>query len=166
MKAAGQLVFQVLDLPAEGMALQGEVAFADLEIEADGVFAFPAPLRYDLTVAPVQDGVLVRGRLEAEVERACDRCLETATVSLAVPDVCHHLEHVAGSVVDLTESVREDILLSFPQAWICRPDCRGLCPHCGGNRNESDCGCERADAETDADAPWRALDDLRLRDES
>jgi len=166
MNPRGDLVFQVLDLPPEGIEVSGEVDFADLDIQDDGVFTFPTPLRFALNVSPVQDGVLVRGRLEAQVSRVCDRCLEPSDLAVAVGDVCHHYEHVAGGVVDLTDAVREDILLAFPQAWLCRAECRGLCPQCGRNLNEGTCTCEpSAPGDDEEDDPWGALDDLVVRDD-
>lgn len=164
MVSRGALVFQVLDLPPEGIDVHGEVEFADLDIHDDGVFSFPTPLSFALKVSPVQDGVLVRGRLHGCSARVCDRCLEPCDVTLDVSDVCHLLEHVAGTVVDLTDMVREDILLAFPQAWVCRSDCRGLCPQCGRNLNEVACGCPPRGPEDDD--PWGALDDLIVRDDS
>ncbi len=167
MKPLASLTFQALDLPVEGVDLCGEIAFAALDLHEDDLFTFLSPLRFTLTAAPVEDSVLVRGRLEAEVQRVCDRCLEPGKVLLKVDPVCYHYEHVAGAVVDLTDAVREDILLAFPQTWLCRAECRGLCPRCGCNRNESTCGCppEEPD-EGDEDDTWGALDDLVVRDES
>jgi uncharacterized protein len=43
--------------------------------------------------------------------------------------------------LDLGEVVREQILLALPLKPLCRPDCQGLCPRCGKNRNVSPCGC-------------------------
>jgi uncharacterized protein len=165
MEARGDLVFEVADLPLEGVDVHGVVGFQRLDIQDDGVFSFPAALEFALTLAPVDDGVLVRGRLSGRVVRVCDRCLEPCEVEVEAPDVCHHFEHAVGSVVDLTDPLREDILLVLPQALLCREDCRGLCPRCGGNRNEAECGCGEADMGGDEDDPWGALDDLVLPDE-
>jgi uncharacterized protein len=166
MVSRGDVAFQVADLPLEGVAVRGAVEFSTLDIQDDGVFSFPEALEFELDLAPVDDGVLVRGRLSGHVVRVCDRCLEPCDVELEVPDVCHHFEHVARTVVDLTDVLREDILLVLPQALLCREECRGLCPRCGGNRNEADCGCGQSGVGgADAD-PWGALDELDLRGEA
>lgn len=166
MKREGPLTFHVLDLPPEGIDVRGDVSHAALDIAADEVVSFAQPWRYELNLAPVQDGVLVRGRLAGAVVRVCDRCLEEAEVPVAVPEVCHHFEHVEGALLDLTEVLREDILLAFPQAWVCRADCRGLCPQCGCNLNRDRCRCVAPVAEPDDDAPspWGVLDGLLRRD--
>jgi len=166
MRKDGPLTFHIVDLPPEGIDVRGEVPYAALGIAADEVFSFAKPLQYELNLAPVQDSVLVRGRLTGSVLRVCDRCLEQGEVPVAVSDVCHHFEQVQGAVLDLTEALREDILLVFPQAWVCRADCRGLCPQCGCDLNRSSCRCVApvADPDDDAPSPWGVLDDLLRRD--
>jgi uncharacterized protein len=164
MRRERPLAFHIVDLPPEGVDVRGEVPSAELDIVADEVQSFPSALQYELNLAPVQDGVLVRGRLAGVVVRVCDRCLAAGQVEVAVPDVCHHFEHVVGTVVDLTEVLREDILLSFPQAWLCRADCRGLCPRCGCDLNREECRCGGGEAGTAGEAPWGVLDDLLRRE--
>jgi uncharacterized protein len=53
-----------------------------------------------------------------------------------------------GDEVNLTPLIREQMLLALPTRPLCREDCRGLCPRCGANLNDGDCGCvlENADA--------------------
>ena len=43
--------------------------------------------------------------------------------------------------LDLDETIREELLLSFPMRFVCREDCQGLCPKCGKPRRLGDCGC-------------------------
>ena len=47
-----------------------------------------------------------------------------------------------SDLLDITEPVRESLLLAVPLQSLCREDCRGLCPVCGADRNEGDCGCD------------------------
>ena len=48
-----------------------------------------------------------------------------------------------GDVIELTALVRDTILAAQPLRNLCRPDCRGLCPKCGADLNQGDCGCDR-----------------------
>ena len=43
--------------------------------------------------------------------------------------------------LDLDETIREELLLSFPMRFLCSEDCQGLCPKCGKPRKLGDCGC-------------------------
>ena len=63
-----------------------------------------------------------------------------------------------GEVVDLRPMIREELLLVVPEFPVCREDCRGLCPRCGTNLNESECDCRSAEA----DPRWEALRKLRV----
>jgi len=66
---------------------------------------------------------------------------------------------VSGGELDSAPLVVEQVLLELPQRPLCRDDCRGLCPICGGDRNEGECDCEREAA----DPRWSALAELKGR---
>jgi uncharacterized protein len=108
------------------------------------------------------DGILVTGRLHSGVRVACRRCLQ----SFSLPVDIDLEEHFRPSVdintgaaipvdsdedalaridwrhmLDLTEVVRQNLLLAIPMNPLCSPQCRGLCPHCGANMNSEPCTC-------------------------
>ena len=58
--------------------------------------------------------------------------------------------------IDLTEFVHDTLLLAVPMKILCREDCRGLCPVCGVNRNQTDCQCSIAEPDTH----WESLKKL------
>lgn len=58
--------------------------------------------------------------------------------------------------LDLSQYMWEVLLLNLPERATCRDDCRGLCPVCGQNRNEADCGC----TEDNTDPRFAILRDL------
>jgi uncharacterized protein len=60
------------------------------------------------------------------------------------------------SHIDLAPLIREFALLEIPISPICKPDCKGLCPVCGENLNETDCG-HRPESN---DSPFAVLKDL------
>ena len=59
----------------------------------------------------------------------------------------------------LEDVLREQVLLSLPVRTLCKPDCKGLCPRCGQNRNSQACSCD----EGPSDPRWEALAGLRSR---
>lgn len=105
--------------------------------------------------------IRVRGHISGALEAACDRCLEQTRVPVELDfDLPYRpMEEIAreeevevgedeltvgffsGDGVNLADVVREQVLLSVPMKIVCRPDCRGLCPVCGVNRNVRECGC-------------------------
>ncbi len=60
--------------------------------------------------------------------------------------------------IDITEPLRQEIILHFPSIPVCYTGCKGICPVCGGDRNKKDCGC-KVD-ETQENKPLSALKDL------
>jgi len=67
-------------------------------------------------------------------------------------------ESYEGKEIDLKPAVREQVLLQIPGSPLCREDCKGLCPRCGKDLNEGDCGCDRAVL----DPRWAVLKGLQL----
>lgn len=109
-------------------------------------------VRGTLRLTRTDQRVLAQGQLETRVPAECVRCLE----SLVLPLKIHFDELLTlfpASPVDKTYHIGEDgclnldrplaeqIQLSIPMHTVCRPDCKGLCSHCGQNLNEGTCHC-------------------------
>ena len=118
----------------------------------------------DVVLQAVAGGVEVTGSVEAPWEGACRRCLTRATGTLVVPVRELYTQSGDGNetyelhddTVDLEILAHDALLLELPPAPLCRPDCQGLCPMCGVDRNLEDCLCEAP-----ADPRFGALDVLR-----
>lgn len=88
------------------------------------------------------------------VTAQCAKCAKQICKKLDVP-VEHYLTAqlnnednddyilVEDMVLDLNELVSEDIFLSLPSRFLCKPDCKGLCPICGKDLNEGKCACKK-----------------------
>lgn len=164
-----QLQFEVVELPSEGTTVEGDIPFAEIDLPDEPRRVFKSPLHYRLHFEAVNGGndLLVRGCLSGMLLVRCDRCEEDFEWQFRVPQYCQMFEKAFGTTIDLADSVREDILICFPQQFLCHEDCRGLCPRCGQNLNAGECACGEADGEESAgsqgDSPWSALDSLAGR---
>lgn len=89
-----------------------------------------------------------------QVRFVCNRCLEEYSSSLEVPfseefqeavletnEEDNDISYYQGDEIDITELVRESLLLAEPLKTLCREDCKGLCLHCGTNLNLTSCSC-------------------------
>jgi len=146
-------------LEKQALTLSGELPAAELELPEEPGESF-GPVHYELSVARIVGGVLVRGRLSVAVHGPCGRCLREFDYLLTPPEVCHLYEQVQGEELDLAPELREDLLIALPMKRLCREDCRGLCPVCGGDRNRRSCRCALPGADPDR---WAALDSLSER---
>lgn len=131
---------------------------------------FIGPVKVDLTVDFTGQIYVGRGRLEAELEFACSRCLTPFTFSIAAPlhlvmtEVDSQKLHDYGDEalpvregrVDIEPGIRAAVFAVMPFKPLCDPECRGLCPACGVNRNKEICHCR----DDDTDPRWEALKKL------
>jgi uncharacterized protein len=136
------------------------------EVLGAGAATVPAEAEtsVDLQLERVPEGVVARGIVRAPWAAECSRCLAPAQGDITVHvDELFEREPVPGEtyplgdeVIDLAPLVRDAVVLELPGAPLCRPDCAGLCPICGGDRNEVDCDCHV----DDTDPRWAALQQL------
>lgn len=130
-----------------------------------------APLQVRLEAQQAGPDVVVRGRLRGTFGLECRRCLEPVDVGIdeefgrlyragaeAGADESEDVLRLPdGAELDLADAVREQVVVSVPRYAICREECRGLCPHCGTNLNESECECTT----DELDERWAPLRQLK-----
>jgi uncharacterized protein len=136
-----------------------------------------AEVSVDVTIEGMDDRSLVaNGRVSTRWTAECSRCLRpiSGTVTAEVRELFEDPARGApegdgsavgdediyplhGEQVDLEPLARDAVLLALPPAPLCAEDCAGLCPVCGSDRNEADCGCDT----TVRDERWAALDVLK-----
>jgi len=109
----------------------------------------------DIEATHTDSGAYLEGDARATVSQECARCLRP----IQSPVETHFAEQyyatqsvdtgealapapldakMIGSdfTIDLTPLLREEVIFATPQAPLCRPDCKGLCPTCGIDLNE------------------------------
>lgn len=148
-----------------GLAVLGVSVPPDAEVEVD------------LMLEAMDDrSIVAMGSVSAPWAAECSRCLqpimgqvtsqvrelfEDGSRAPAPPDGSaggdQDIYPLHGEQVDLEPLARDAVLLALPPAPLCAEDCAGLCPVCGADRNEADCGCDT----TVRDERWAALDVLK-----
>ena len=102
---------------------------------------------------------LLNGSLTGKVRLPCSRCLTPVDEAISVDFEEEYDEQEfpgEDAVIDIGEIASQIWLTSIPMQPLCRSDCKGLCPRCGKNLNESDCDCPK----TETDPRMEALRDL------
>ncbi|NOY74546.1 MAG: DUF177 domain-containing protein [Kiritimatiellaeota bacterium] len=130
------------------------------EASSDENILYNKPVDYVFHVSEVSGGILVSGSLSTKVTTLCGRCLESFEYDLVLDDVCHFLENITTDIVDVSEDLREDILISLPVKFVCEEECAGLCRSCGVNMNKETCACGDSSDDSRIPSPWDALDQL------
>jgi len=118
----------------------------------------------------------VQGRLQLTVVLECDRCTEpykhnidesfdliyvpaletNPGAEIAIGPSDSNVGFYDGPGLELNDILQEQVLLALPLQRLCRAECKGICPACGQNRNETDCQCQTRLV----DERWAALRNL------
>lgn len=170
-----------LALPGDTWPVAGHVDVTSYSL-GDHEFSVPDGIDYDIVLTNTGDGILATGLVKASVQGTCDRCLDEARFDIAseldeyflfkMPerseqaededDVDFTLVDVENNTIDLADSVNAAVIMETPFIVLCREDCKGLCPTCGANLNEGDCGCAAKKAsDPDPMNPFSVLAQLK-----
>jgi len=148
--------------PPESFAVLAELAGTD-------VCQFLTPIKASLRVQQIGDIVEIEGSISTTVRLDCGRCLQSfemplesqfdltysqldATLEQSGPNE-EEIELTAeemgliyyqGEEIKVEKEIQEQVVLALPLKALCKPDCRGLCPRCGSDRNTTSCDCERS----------------------
>ncbi|MBI4883751.1 MAG: DUF177 domain-containing protein [Actinobacteria bacterium] len=154
----------LLRRPGSDRVLELTLPLAEIDVVDPARFVAGAEVAVRLKLESLSDGIVVVGELQTPWIGTCRRCL-LPTSGVAVSDV-HELYQrvvsatdafeIVGDQLDLTPAVRELVMLDAPTTPLCRPDCAGLCPECGINRNDETCAC----VAPARDSRWAALEAL------
>ncbi|HUI82237.1 MAG TPA: DUF177 domain-containing protein [Bryobacteraceae bacterium] len=151
----------------------GQIDFKEEDLEQVG--ALHATGSAEL-LAHSEGEIRVRGQYRVEMAAQCDRCLGQARFPLdapfdlfyrpmieiardeevAIDEAETELGFYEGDGMELEDILREQVLLALPMQRVCSGACKGICPVCGKNRNETACDCKLATQ----DDRWGALRDL------
>jgi uncharacterized protein len=145
-------------IPVDGESLSGSEPAAIMELDEPDV-RFRHEVKYDFFAQVQGSAVLVTGKLRTPATLRCSRCVKEFEQPLCVDQFVFHQELGSEDFVDLTANIREDIILELPQRALCQPECKGLCPVCGRDLNESACQCQASRG----DLRWQALDQIKLK---
>ncbi len=125
----------------------------------------------DLTLEVIDGGVAITGTVSTSWEGECRRCLAAldGEVSSEVRELFlrgggqdEGTYKMSDDHLNLREMVLDSLFAALPVLPLCRPDCRGVCPRCGTDRNLEECSCE----EVELDPRWSELNVLRSGDEA
>jgi len=159
------LVIEVAGIPPEGLEVNEALTPGAVHVQGEETFVLLDGGRLVCRLDRGDDrSIHVRGRLSARVELQCGRCLEAYPLAMDQELDLFYLPHrpdeedeeedeveladrdmvvayYQGERLDLGEMIREQLFLALPMKRLCREQCAGLCPTCGGNRNARPCSC-------------------------
>jgi uncharacterized protein len=150
------MLLRIKELATKGsVPVKGEVDLTELLKDRQDIVSF-GPADADLQAEWSEGLAKVTGNVHVDLHIACSRCLQPveeridtpfqewfAAKSTSIPEELEEDVHlITEDTVDLKPLVEETVAVSVPLVTLCSEDCKGLCPDCGVNRNERDCGCK------------------------
>lgn len=116
-----------------------------------GVVEFVEPVKIEGTLKNENEVFVLEAKGGTEVILRCDRCLAPVRKELCF-EIKERFAHTgredeetetfSGDQIDLADFVKRGVMEVLPMKALCREDCKGLCPVCGKDLNEGDCGCD------------------------
>lgn len=145
-------------IPPEGLHVEGTASPRMLDLHEPTILPV-SEVQYALDVGVSDGGLFATGLVGVDLELECVACLERFRYPLRVSDFACQIELTGSETVDLTEPVREDILLALPPHphcdWNGERVCQGVFP-----RAKTETAGQSATENRDA---WGALDQLKLK---
>ena len=124
--------------------------------------SFPDPESYpqlviiDLVIDRLDNIYRMKINVRTQAKQVCDRCLDEYTTDLH--EVVEQIYQLGTGMldddedvvvlpvdtreIDISDAIREVVVMSRPIKLLCSEQCKGLCPHCGVNRNQKQCKCD------------------------
>jgi uncharacterized protein len=167
-------VRSLLESLSSSRELSGSFDAPETEL-GEQIYRFDGPITFELTLTNTGAGVVASGTAAARVLTPCVRCLCDTCIPLEAevegfyvrpghddefPEE-QEIELIADdSTIDLEPAILASIVVELPFAPVHDPDCKGICPACGADRNTTDCGC----SEPSIASAFDALKGLELED--
>lgn len=149
----------VARIPEEGSQYEGEDPSEILGLENEPFIKVSSAVQYALEAQHISDELVVRGTLSVGMDLKCTRCSEFFSTTVVDSGFlrAYPASEDADSV-DITEDMREELLLHVPSFPVCSEECKGLCAQCGADLNKGSCSCTAGERPN----PWSTLDGLDL----
>ena len=163
-------VSSILKIQGAKIELDDNIGLRGAEFLGES-YRFSEPLRIKGDIYNNGQSLTLNARVTGKVETECARCLSpvVADVDIEIHELLSRVEDGSsedediilfdGHEVELDEIVADNFLMNTSGKYLCSDGCMGLCPVCGSNLNEVDCGCDREYI----DPRWLGLKDIMDR---
>ncbi len=158
----------MLDEIQEGASiLDMECSPEDIDLEFDGV-VFVDKVFVKPSIYRQASKIYIKSVIFTNIKMECCRCLEPVFVKLnAVSEVQYlplpklakdriddiGIGYYSEEYIDISDEIRESLILEIPMTVLCSENCKGLCPHCGKNLNFEECDCHKINYLDEIESP-------------
>jgi len=132
----------ISDIPKKGLNFHQTVQAQDIGLSDDD-FQCLSLLTVAAKIEKFDDEIIADTQISGKYSFICVRCLEETIQERTDQFKLYFDIDPTTEFIDLGEGIRQEIILGLPHFALCRADCKGLCPECGINLNETQCKCPK-----------------------
>jgi len=122
------------------LILEEQFSASTLDLQTSEV-TFSGPLALEARVFRITNAVTIELDIRGTMLMSCSRCLQEFEAPLRKKARLNYRVERSDTVLDISQDIREEVMLEYPIKALCSNACRGLCPRCGKNLNEGGCSC-------------------------
>ena len=157
----------IIKITGAKIALDDTVGIETAEFLGE-TYSFNEPLKINGEIFNNGKSLTLKARVMGKMQTECARCLKPIEVDVDfdIHELLSRAEDGAsedddvilfdGYEIELDDIVTDHFLMNISGRYLCTEECKGLCPKCGHDLNEGDCGCDREYI----DPRWQALADI------
>ncbi len=132
----------IQNIPEKGFLTESTYPLDFLEQCADDDLVFIEPFKVKTRIDKAQDDLIIKIDVVGKYKTFCSRCLREMEQNYKTQiDLFYENKDKEKDFIDITEDIRQEILLNLPPKILCSKGCKGICPGCGVNLNENQCQC-------------------------
>jgi len=135
-----------------------------MELEFEGA-CFTSNVDIKLKIYRQIDKIYIKAIASVDAKMECSRCLDPISIKLDATSEVQYLPlpkfvgdqiddigigYYSEEYIDISDEIRESLLLELPMTILCSEDCKGLCLHCGQNLNIRKCDCPESEISRDS----------------
>ena len=138
---------------------------------------FPSPMKVSGEITNTAGYMRMTLTMSVDYEAQCARCLSLVTGQFTLDlektvaprnllgdldeDKLDEFAIIEDGFLDMDEQLREQLEMEFPMRFLCREDCKGLCPKCGKNLNEGECNCDHTEIDPRMEPLRKLLEQMK-----
>jgi uncharacterized protein len=131
-------------IPPQGVILEEDISPEELDLGLE-TFALSGPLATRARVSRITNAVHVELELSGEAVISCSRCLNDSRQRIHRELTFDYAVEARQHELDLTQDIRDELIMGLPFKSLCKEDCKGLCVRCGADLNKGKCACKQED---------------------
>ena len=131
---------RVNEIPSGGISLSESFDAAPWKLNRQDI-NFDKPITITAFITREKENLFVDAQINSIVLFTCSRCLKEFEKSLNKSAMLF-FQLEGENILDISDDIREEIIVDYPIKMLCSDNCKGLCPSCGRDLNEGQCSCE------------------------